>query len=113
MVLAGVAVGFDTTAELKPVEGVQEYEIDPVPLFVTDDPSEADPAAQIVTPPPEMEATGTLLVIPVKTIPVPVLLAAVDVKVFEPITPYFTHGKLPIYLAAAMVDSVPAISAAR
>ena len=111
--LAGVAVGFDTTAELKPVEGDHAYEIELVPLLVTDDPNEADPAEQIDTPPPEMETAGTLLVIPVKKMPVPVLLAAVVVKVFEPITPYFTHGKLPVNLAAAMPDSVPAISANR
>ena len=57
--LAGVAVGFDTVAELKPVEGDHEYEIEPVPLFVTDDPSEADPEGQTVTPPPDMVAAGT------------------------------------------------------
>ena len=66
---------------------------------------------QIVTPPPVIETVGGKLVIPVTTIPAPVFVMAVVVKVLDPITPYFTQGSEPVYFAAAIFASVPAISA--
>ncbi len=62
--------------------------------------------------PPLIEAVGSILEMPLKTIPVPVLVTAVAVRVFEPITAYFTQGNDPVYFAAAIFASVPAISPA-
>ena len=112
VVLVGVAAGFDIVVELRPVEGVHAYDIVLVPLLVIVEPKETEPPLQIDTPPPEIETLGTALVIPVKIMPAPVLLDAVEVIVLEPITPYFIHGNAPVYFAAAILPSVPEMSAA-
>jgi hypothetical protein len=68
---------------------------------------------QIVTPPPDIETVGGKLEIPVTMIPAPVFVIAVVVKVLDPITPYFTHGRDPVYFAPAIFASVPAMSAVK
>ncbi len=112
VVAAGVATGLAIVVELKPAAGDQAYVMSGVPLLLTPDPNETLAAGQMLIPPPEIDAVGTRLEIPVKIIPVPLLVDPVVVSVFEPITPYLTQGKETENFAAAMPDSVPAISAA-